>query len=111
MSQTDATTERWTQENIIDLIRKIRNDLIKDFLDDRYLIEYVRQQFNMQEISAPRMEFIRRALKERLIHPVNVSHYRQLIEQIRATDTASLTAGNEKLFYAEIEDILREQLY
>ena len=110
MSQIN-TTEKWTQENIIDLIRKIRNDLIKDFLDERYLLGYVGQQFNMQEISATRMEFLRRALKERLIHPVDVSHYAQLIEQIRATDTASLTAGNEKLFYAEIEKILKEHFY
>jgi len=109
MPQTN-TTQRWTQENIIDLIRRIRNDLVKDFLNERCLQAYVGRHFNMHQISPQRMAFIQRALKEILISPVDVSHYHQLIEQIKATDTASLTAGNEKLFYDEIEKILQEHL-
>jgi hypothetical protein len=32
---------KWSDEAIIDLIRQLRNDLIKDFLDERFLKEYL----------------------------------------------------------------------
>lgn len=102
---------RWTNENIVELIRKMRNDLIKDFLDERYLLEYVSSKFNIREIPKVRMELVRNELKDLLIHPVNVSHYEGLIRQIRETDSASIAGGNEGLFYREIESILKRHLY
>src|SRR5690606_5232719 len=87
--QTFSTT-KWSDENIIDLIRKLRNYLIKDFLDERFLKEYLHRQFAIREIPLVRIEFIKAALKELLIAPVDTRHYRLIIEEIRENDSASL---------------------
>jgi hypothetical protein len=105
------STLKWTNESILDLVRKVRNDLIKDFLDDRVLRQYMARQFNIAELPLIKIEFIRTELKELLISPVNVDHYHMLIEQIRQTDSASLSEGNDTLFYREVEGILRKYTY
>lgn len=102
---------RWTERNILDLIRKLRNDLIKDFLDERYMKEYVSERYNLREITAVRIEFIKQDLKGLLIAPVDVLHYKSLIELIRETDSASLSEGNENLFFSEIDSILKRHLF
>ena len=102
---------QWTDERIIDLVRKLRNDLIKDFLDERHLKEYVDQQFKVRELSAVKVEFIKRDLKELIIAPVNLNHYGPLISQIRLTDSAALTEVNEQLYYKEVEGILKRYIY
>ena len=102
---------QWTDERIIDLVRKLRNDLIKDFLDERHMKEYVDQQFKVRELSAVKVEFIKRDLKELIISPVNLNHYGPLISQIRLTDSAALAEVNEQLFYKEVEGILKRYLY
>jgi hypothetical protein len=102
---------RWTERNIIDLIRKLRNDLIKDFLDERYLKEYVLNRYNVKELSSVRIEFIKQKLKQLLIAPVDTVHYLTLIKLIGESDTASLSDGNEQLFYSEIETVLKTYLF
>ncbi len=106
-----AVDTQWTDERIIDLVRKLRNDLIKDFLDERHLKEYVDQQFKVRDLNAVKVEFIKKDLKELMIAPVNLNHYGPLINQIRLTDSAALTEVNEQLFYKEIETILKRYLY
>ena len=102
---------QWTDERIIDLVRKLRNDLIKDFLDDRFLKEYMSNQFRIRELSNVKVEFIRKDLKELLISPVNLNHYGSLIDQIKHTDSAALTETNEQLFYKELEGIFKRYIY
>ncbi len=102
---------QWTDERILELVRKLRNDLIKDFLDERYLKEYVSREFNVQELSRVKIEFIRKDLKERLIQPVDTQHYQSLIDLIRETDSAAISELNEPLFYQELERILKRHLY
>ena len=108
--QTIERTE-WTDENIIDLIRKLRNDLIKDFLDERFLMEYLAGKYNIQELSKVKMEFIRNALKVLLIVPVDVKHYGSIISLIKETGTASLSEGNEQLFYEEVDNVLKHYIF
>jgi hypothetical protein len=102
---------QWTDESIIDLVRKLRNDLIKDFLDERHLKEYLAENFRVRELSNVKIELIKRDLKELLISPVNVNHYEPLINQIRQTDSAGLTESNESLFYRELENIFKRYIY
>ncbi len=102
---------KWSHETIIDLIRKIRNDLIKDFLDERNLMAYFVEAFNHKDLSATKIEFIKKELKELLIAPVDVVHYAGLVDHIKQTDTASLADHNEKLFYQEMEKIFRKYNY
>jgi hypothetical protein len=111
MTEPSLISTQWTDESIYDLIRKLRNDLIKDFLDERHLRVYVANKFNVREISANNLESIRNSLKDLLISPVNAHHYEVLINKIRESDSASLSEGNEQLFYNEIESILKGYIY
>jgi hypothetical protein len=109
--EINTLNSQWTNESIIDLVRKLRNDLIKDFLDERFLKEYLSTQFNVKELSPVKVEFIRKDLKELLISPVNITHYEALIHQIKTTDSAALTENNEKLFYKEVEVLFKRFMY
>lgn len=102
---------QWTTERIIDLIRRLRNDLIKDFLDERHLKAYLAENFRIRELSHIKIEFIKKDLKELLIAPVDITYYNSLIEQIRLTDSASLTESNDRLFYKELEGIFKRYIY
>lgn len=101
----------WTRANTIELIRGLRNELIKDFLDERYLIEYLSGRYNKKELSNARMEFVRKELKELLIAPVDIEHYSRLIQEIEKDNTTSISNKNDSLFYKEIEKILMKYIF
>jgi hypothetical protein len=109
--ETNTVKSQWADESIIDLVRKLRNDLIKDFLDERFLKDYVSAQFGVRDLSNVRIEFIKKDLKELLISPVDTNHYSGLITQIKLTDSAALTETNEQLFYKELDRILKRNIY
>jgi hypothetical protein len=94
-------------ENNIDLIQKIRNDLVKDFLDERYLREYLADRYHVREISNVKVEFIKKELKELLQVPLDKTHYDSLLTRLEQTDATTLAEGDDQLFYSEIEKILR----
>ena len=110
MSLHEVNTQ-WTEDRILDLVRKLRNDLIKDFLDERHLKAYIANQFRVNELSNIKIEFIKKDLKELLISPVNTNHYQSLIDQIRETDTAGISETNEPLFYRELEVIFNRYMF
>jgi hypothetical protein len=110
MSINEVNTQ-WTGERILELVRKLRNDLIKDFLDERHLKEYMSSKFRVNDLSNIKIEFIKKDLKELLISPVNMNHYQALIDQIRNTDSAGITEMNEPLFYKELENIFKRYIY
>ena len=99
---------RWSEEKIIDLIQKLRNDLIEDFLDEHYLRQYILSRYNRKELSSIKIELLKQELKQLALTPINVGHYRGLIKLITETDTASLSKGNEQLFYSEIEKVMQD---
>jgi hypothetical protein len=109
--EVNAVNTQWTDERIIDLVRKQRNDLIKDFLDERHLKEYVGNKFRIHELSNVVIEFIKKDLKDLLISPVNINHYEPLIRHIRNTDNAVLTSTDEQIFYKELEMIFKRYMY
>jgi hypothetical protein len=47
MENQTAFTSKWSDETILDLIRNLRNDLIKDFLDERFLKEYLANTYGI----------------------------------------------------------------
>lgn len=110
MSINEVNTQ-WTNERIFELVRKLRNDLIKDFLDERHLKIYLANQFRLNDLSNIKIQFIKKDLKELLISPVNTHHYQGLIEQIRETDSAAISETNEPLFYKELEQIFKRYMY
>lgn len=102
---------QWTDEGIIDIVRKLRNDLIKDFLDERHLKDHLSHHFGVHELNNLKIEFIKKDLKELLISPVNINHYHSLITHIRTTDSAALPEVNEQLFYKELEVVFKRYIY
>ncbi|MCU0357701.1 MAG: hypothetical protein MUE95_08975 [Cyclobacteriaceae bacterium] len=109
--QHTAEGVKLTDEYRIDLIRKLRNDLAKYFLEDQNLITYFSEQYNMKELNNRRIEFIKKELKELLIAPVDLAHYATLMLEMKQTGTASIASKNEKLFYEELERIFKRYAY
>jgi hypothetical protein len=97
-------------EKIIDIVRTVRNDLIKELLkDDRYET-YFTSQFN-KPLSKVKKEFIRRELKELLIHPIDLVHYSKLINQIKETNSVSVSEQSHKLFYDEFDIVFKKYTF
>jgi hypothetical protein len=97
-------------EKIIDIVRTVRNGLIKDLLkDDRYEHYFVKQ-FN-KPLSNVKKEFIKRELKELLIHPIDLVHYSKLINQIKETNSTSVSDHDHKLFYEEFDGVFRKYTF
>lgn len=102
---------QWTQENDVDLIRKLRDDLIKDFLDERYLKEFVAENYNIKELSNIKLEFLRKELKELLQRPLDLEHYEPILAYLKETSSDSLADGQDQLFYIDIEKVLKRYIY
>lgn len=108
---TTFSTDKNTQLNPEALVLSLRNDLIKDFLDERNLIEYLSKEFRMMEVSRVKVEFIKRDLKLLIQTPLDTERYQDVLETILETGSAALSRGNEKVFYKEIESILKKYIY
>jgi hypothetical protein len=106
-----SETVQSSHENVIELIRKLRNDLIKDFLDERHLKIYFAEKFGVRELTPIKIEFIKKDLKETLIAPVDLDHYSSLIKQIQESNSASLSEGNDELFYKDLSRIFKKYNY
>lgn len=111
MNQPIAPSTSQEPIDIIDVIRKLRNDLIKDFLDERILRHYLSSQYKIAELSPVKVEFIKADLRRLLISPVDVNLYGPIIENFDSHGTAALSEGNEKLFYKEIDGLLKKFIY
>jgi hypothetical protein len=104
------TDSKISTERIIDLVREIRNGLIKDFMDESNLKSYFTEQYN-KELSQIKLEFLKRDLKELMQSPVDLAHYSLLIKQMQELNTASITSANHELFYKELERIFKKYNY
>jgi hypothetical protein len=104
-------TGKLSDQAILDLIRNVRNDLIKDYLDERNLIIYFESRYNIHDLTPVKIEFIKRDLREHLIAPVNVEHYKSIFDTIRESGSAALSEGNEQLFYKDLENIFRNYTF
>jgi hypothetical protein len=106
-----STAVQFSEENILEIIRKLRNDLIKDFLDERHLKNYFADQYKVRDLAPIKIEFIKKDLKDMLIAPVDTNHYAQLIQKIKETNAASLSEGNEALFYKDLARVFKQYNY
>jgi hypothetical protein len=109
-SQTSNPIVR-THEDIIDMVRKHRNDLIKDFLDERFLKTYLEDKYRVHNIAPVKIEFIKSELKEKLISPVDLVHYKNVIDDIKQNDRQEMEDENDTFFYKEIDSILKRYIY
>ncbi|NJM25421.1 MAG: hypothetical protein HC859_07975 [Bacteroidia bacterium] len=100
-----------SQLDVVEIVRNLRNDLIKDFLDERHLKAYIADKFNIKELSTVRVEFIKKDLKELLLMPVDQSHYKPLLDDVSTHSRTSLAEGNEQLFYKELDHIFVRHIF
>lgn len=98
------------EETGIEMIQRRRDDLFKDFLDERYIKEYLALKYNVKDLSNVKIEFIKKGVKELLLVPVDVRHYESIFATIIESEGVVSTEGNQ-LFYAEIEKVLMRYLY
>jgi hypothetical protein len=101
---TDDSLVRLSGDNIIELIRERRSDLIGKLLHDNELNLYLKETFDISELSQIKREFIKRALKDLNLAPVDLAHYGQIILEMKKTGSLVVSSNNEKLVYQEIED-------
>ena len=108
---TTFSTTKTESIDIVSVIQKLRNDLIKDFLDERTLVAYLSQQYKIMELSSVKVEFIKADLKRLLSAPIDLDWYKPILDDFKTTGSAALSEGNEKLFYKEIEGVLKKFIY
>jgi len=107
---TDESLVRLSGDNIIELIRERRNDLISKLLRDDELNLYLKETFDLSEVSDIKREFIKRALKELNSVPIDLSHYGQIILEMRRSGSLVISSNNERLFYEDIENSIKNYL-
>ncbi len=105
--KSEASSRILSIEQIIDTIRSVRNDIIKDLLNEANLPTYFGSHFK-KELSDIKQQFLRRDLSELLIAPVDLVHYAGLINQIKKTGSISLTEKDREYFYEELDRDLKK---
>jgi hypothetical protein len=108
--QTEESILRLSGENIIEMIRDNRNEIIQKLLNDSALREYLSETHSLNEVSAIKIEFIKRSLKELLLTSVDLSHYAPLILEFRKTGSVVVSRNSEKLYYEEIAKAIKSYL-
>jgi gamma-glutamylcysteine synthetase len=111
MKHTTIQATTWTQDHTLEIIQNLRNDLIKDFLDERNLVTYFSERFNMHDLTRVKIEFMKKDLKQMLADPIDMTHYKELIDQINETCSASITEKYEGLFLKDVEKVLKKYNY
>src|SRR5688572_15996012 len=109
LTEAVKTSQKVSDENRIDLIRELRNELIRHFLDEKNLLAYFKKHFKYK-LTAIRIEFIKKELQDLLLSPVDLVHYSTLLMEMKHAGTASLTSKNEDLFYEELEEIFKKYI-
>ncbi|HEY9048506.1 MAG TPA: hypothetical protein VIN08_21515 [Ohtaekwangia sp.] len=97
--------------DIADLIRRYRNELIKDFLDERNLVAYVAEHYKLVELSKVKIEFMKRDLKNLLTDPIDAELYEPIIRSFQQTGNAEFTEDDSRLFYREIDRLIKKYIY
>ncbi len=101
---------RSSGENVIELIKDHRDDLIHRLVDPIVLEEYLLHEFQLTELSGVKLEYIKRALVELSLTPVDLSHYAALILETRKNGSLSISNTTEQFFRKDIERTIKNYL-
>ena len=110
-SMDQTLLEKQKGDTVLDCILTARNDLIKDFLDERYLRAHFAERFSIQELSNRKVEFIKKALMEKLQEPLDEAYYQPLIDELRDKTYAEIEEGEDRLIHKELEMIFRNYTF
>src|SRR5688572_17498785 len=109
LTESLKTFEKVSDEQRIDLIRKLRNELIKQFLEEQKLHFHFKDNFKCK-LNAIRIEFIKKELHDLLTSPLDLVNYATMLIEMKQAGTASLTIKNEDLFFKELDVIFRKYI-
>ncbi len=98
-------------DSLLVSLLNVRNDLIKDFLDERHLRGHFATRFSIQELSDRKVAFIKKALMEKLQEPLNEKYYKPLLDDLRSTGAEELSEDDHTLIYKELEMIFRNYTF
>jgi len=103
--------EQQKADTVLESILIARNDLIKDFLDERHLRAHFTSRFSIQELSNRKVEFIKKALKKKLNEPIDEKYYEPLIADLRDNGTLEILEGEDQLIHKDLEMIFRNYTF
>jgi len=109
LTENVKTFEKVSDEHRIGLIRRLRNELIKYFLDEPNLKAYFKEHYKYT-LNAIRIAIIKKELQELYNSSVDLVQYATLLIEMKQAGTASLTTKNEELFYEELDMIFRKYI-
>lgn len=101
---TEDSLLRLSNDDIIEYIHEMRNELAGKLMHEDFLKSFLKEHYQSELNSRIKIEFIRRSLKELAGSPVDLSHYSQLILEIRKSGSMSVSKSSDQFF---IEDIQR----
>ncbi|PZR16217.1 MAG: hypothetical protein DI539_17845 [Flavobacterium psychrophilum] len=101
---------RYSGEDAIEMIREHRNEWIDRLSSDEFLIHYLSEQFYRIEISTNKLSFIKRALTQLKVTPVDLAHYSKLILEMRQKGSLSISKNTEDFFRADIMKAIQNYL-
>ena len=108
--KTDDSLLRLSNEDIIEHIHDTRNELVGKLMHEDHLKTFLKDHFSVEVNSRIKIEFIRRSLKELAGLPVDLSHYAQLILEIRKSGSMVVSKVSERYFVNDIERTLKGYL-
>jgi hypothetical protein len=78
--------EKNSIQNIIQVIRSVRNHFIDELMDEAALMEFIKEHFNTVAISAGKIDFVRKKLLELKTSPLDLVEYSSLIRLANETN-------------------------
>lgn len=103
-------TSPLSQPDIIEYVRTQRNSLIKSLLQDDALKAYLLEQYKITELSRVKLEFIKRALQNLLIEPVDLAHYSKFILDMKGAQDLHVPDQHRALFHQNVHATIRNYL-
>lgn len=104
--QTAANSE------IVEAIRNNRNDIIKDFLDERNIRSYYADRYHLNDVDSPKVLAIKDELKSMLGTPLDLEHYALLVDQIKQAGVSVQHVDiNPDLFFKEIQKVFLKYMF
>jgi hypothetical protein len=107
-----GSVQTTTVDEIVEVIRNNRNDIIKDFLDERNIRSYYADRYHLNDVESPKVAAIKDELKILLGTPLDVEHYALLVDQIKQAGVSVHHVDiNPDLFFKEIQKIFLKNMF
>jgi hypothetical protein len=112
ISAISGSVQTAEHDEIINVIRNSRNDIIKDFLDERNIRSYYADRYHLNDIDSPKVAAIKEELKQMLGTPLDVVHYALLMDQMKqAGVSVNHVDINPDLFFKEIQKVFLKYMF